>query len=122
MTPGPIGINTATYVGYTTTGNVWGSMLATIAVCLPSFIIMLTITRFFLRFKHNRWMEAVMSGIKPVTVGLIGAASISLINRATFIDFTSLLIFMASFILTWRYKVHPIAMLLIAGLAGLVIY
>ena len=50
MTPGPIGINSATYVGFTATGSVWGSVVATFAVCLPSFILMLTISKFFLKY------------------------------------------------------------------------
>lgn len=53
MTPGPIGINAATYVGYTASGNVWGSVIATFAVILPSFILMLTISKFFLKYQKH---------------------------------------------------------------------
>lgn len=122
MTPGPIGLNTATYVGYTATGSVLGSVIATVAVCLPSFVIMILICRFIDKYRDNRWVSAALSGIKPVTVGLIGAAAISLMNRETFIDLTSVLLFIAAFILTWRFKVHPILMLLGAGVAGWLIY
>jgi len=122
MTPGPIGLNTATYVGYTATGSVWGSVLATLAVCLPSFVLMILICRFIDKYRDNRWVSAALSGIKPVTVGLIGAAALSLMNRETFIDLTSVGLFVAAFILTWRFKVHPILMLLGAGVAGWLLY
>jgi len=122
MTPGPIGINTATYVGYTSTGSVWGSVVATIAVCLPSFFIMLAICKFLVAYRRNRWFNAALQGIKPVTVGLIAAAAISLINTETFIDYKSVLIFGVSFLLTWKLKVHPILMILIAGAAGFIFY
>lgn len=122
MTPGPIGLNTATYVGYTATGTVWGSVVATLAVCLPSFVIMVLICRFLEKYRDNRWVSAALSGIKPVTIGLIGAAAVSLMNRDTFIDLTSVLLFIAAFLLTWRFKVHPILMLLGAGVAGWLIY
>ena len=51
MTPGPIGINSATYIGYTVTGNIWGSVIATFAVCLPSFLLVLMVSRFILNIK-----------------------------------------------------------------------
>lgn len=122
MTPGPIGINTATYVGYTATGSVWGSVVATCAVVLPSLVIMLSICRFLQKFRQNTWVEAALSGIKPVTVGLIAAAAISMINTENFTDYKSVLLFAAAFLLTWRWKIHPILMLLLAGGAGLLIY
>jgi len=122
MTPGPIGINTATYVGFTTTGNVWGSVIATIAVCLPSFFIMIAICKFLEAYRKNRWFNAALAGIKPVTIGLIAAAAISMINSENFIDYKCVLIFAVSFLLTWRFKVHPVMMILIAGVAGLVFY
>jgi len=122
MTPGPIGINTATYVGYTATGNVWGSIIATIAVCLPSFLIMLAVCKFLLAFRNNRWIDAALQGIIPLTVGLIGAAALSMANAENFIDYKSILIFVGAFLLTWKLKVHPILMLLLAGLIGFLLY
>lgn len=122
MTPGPIGINTATYVGYTTTGDVWGSLIATIAVCIPSFIIMLAICKFIVAYRQNKWFNAALSGIKPVTVGLIAAAAISMINVDNFIDYKSVIIFVATFLLTWKLKFNPILMILLAGLIGFIFY
>lgn len=122
MTPGPIGINSATYIGYTATGSVWGAVIATIAVCLPSFILVLLISYFFTRFKNNRYVAAAFTGLRPMTVGLIAAAALLLMNGDNFIDYKSILIFLGAFLLTWKYKVHPILMICLSGLAGLIIY
>lgn len=122
MTPGPIGINSATYIGYTSTGNIWGAVIATFAVCLPSFLLVLLISYFFAKFKSNKYVAAAFSGLRPMTVGLIGAAALLLMNNENFIDYKSILIFGLAFILTWRYKIHPILMICMSGIAGLIIY
>lgn len=122
MTPGPIGINSATYIGYTVTGNVWGSVIATIAVCLPSFLLVLLISFFFAKFKKNKYVAAAFTGLRPMTVGLIAAAALIMMNGENFIDYKSILIFAAAFYLTWRYKVHPILMICMAGVAGVILY
>ena len=103
MTPGPIGINSATYIGYSVTGSVWGAVVATVAVCLPSFLMVLFISYFFVKFKNNKYVNAAMSGLLPMSVALIGAAALLLMNGENFIDYKSILIFIAAFILTWRY-------------------
>lgn len=122
MTPGPIGINSATYIGYTVTGNVWGAVLATFAVCLPSFLLVLLISYFFAKFKNNLYVKAAMSGLLPMSVALIAAAALLLMNKENFIDYKSLLIFIAAFFLTWKYKIHPILMICLAGMAGILLY
>ena len=122
MTPGPIGINSATYIGYTATGSVWGSVIATFAVCFPPFLLVLLISYFFEKFKSNKYVEAAFSGLRPMTVGLIGAASLMLMNKENFMDYKSILIFLAAFWLTWKYQIHPILMICLAGIAGLFLY
>lgn len=122
MTPGPIGINSATYIGYTVTGNIWGAVIATVAVCLPSFLMVLFISYFFVKFKNNKYVNAAMSGLLPMPVALIGAAALLLMNKDNFIDYKSILIFVAAFFLTWKYKVHPILMILLAGVMGFILY
>ncbi len=130
MTPGPIGINSATYIGFTAIQNagystgmcILGSCLTTFAVCLPSFILVLCISYFFSKFKNNKYVEAAFLGLRPVTVGLIAAAALMLMNKENFIDYKSFLIFGIAFILTWKFKVHPILMILLAGLAGVLLY
>lgn len=122
MTPGPIGINSATYIGYTATNSVLGSIVATFAVCFPSFLLVLLISYFFNKFKKNRYVEAAFTGLRPMTVGLIGAASLLLMNEENFIDWKSILIFVGAFILSWKYKTHPILIICLAGVAGILIY
>ena len=122
MTPVPIGINSATYIGYTVTGNIWGAVIATVAVCLPSFLMVLFISYFFVKFKNNKYVNAAMSGLLPMSVALIGAAALLLMNKDNFIDYKSILIFVAAFFLTWKYKVHPILMILLAGVMGFILY
>jgi chromate transporter len=130
MTPGPIGINSATYVGYTSVLNagyppemaVLGSCIATLAVCLPSFILILIISYYFTRFRENKYVEAAFLGLRPATVGLIAAAALLLMNSENFIDYKSFLIFGFAFLFTWKFKVHPILTVTLAGLAGLLLY
>ena len=123
MTPGPIGINSATYIGYSVTGSVFGgAVVATVAVCLPSFLMVLFISYFFVKFKDNKYVNAAMSGLLPTSVALIGAAALLLMNGENFIDYKSVLIFIAAFFLTWRYKVHPILMICLAGVMGFILY
>lgn len=122
MTPGPIGINSATYLGYSVTGNVWGSALATVAVTLPSFMIILSIAFLYKQFKKNRWSEAVLKGIKPVVLGLIAAAAILLVTPDNFVDWRSWLIFICAFIASWWGKISSIRVIVLAGILGWIIY
>ncbi|MCI6213320.1 chromate transporter [Bacteroides heparinolyticus] len=130
MTPGPIGINSATYVGFTATGSVWGSAAATFAVTLPSFILMLTISRFFLKYRKHPTVEAVFGGLRPAVVGLLASAALVLMNAENFSSPTedtysfavSCLIFLVAFIGTRKYKLNPIGMIIACGTAGLILY
>lgn len=130
MTPGPIGINTATYVGFTATGSVWGSLIATFAVVLPSFILMLAISKFFLKYQKHPAVEAIFSGLRPAVVGLLASAALVLMNKDNFgapqedvqAFAASCLIFLVAFIGTRKYKVSPILMIVACGLAGLLLY
>ena len=81
MTPGPIAINSATYVGYTVTGNIWGSLLATFAVSLPSLTIMLLITKFYMVLHNNRYVRDAMYGMLPMVVAMILAPVLLLMLR-----------------------------------------
>ena len=92
MTPGPIGINAATYVGYTSltnAGYAWywgilGSSIATFAVVLPSFILMLLISRFLMAYKNHPIVEHVFSWLRPAVVGLLAAAALCLMTEENF--------------------------------------
>ena len=138
MTPGPIGINSATYVGYTAAINAgysetWatlGSATATFAVVLPSFILMIAISRFFLKYQKHPLVEAVFRGLRPAVVGLLAAAALVLMTEENFGNYqtdiyqfvVSIVIFLVVFIGTRRYKVSPILMILLCGVAGYFLY
>ena len=130
MTPGPIGINCATYVGYITTGSVFGSIIATFAVILPSFVLMLLISRFFLAYQKHPLVEAVFKGLRPAVVGLLASAALVLMTKDNFGSPTedtysfivSCIIFLVAFIGTRKFKVNPILMIVGCGIAGLIFY
>ena len=124
MTPGPIGINSATYVGYVATGNsVWGSLVATFAVCLPSFVLVLMISHFILKHKENPIIKSLFAGLRPVVVGLIASAALLLMNKENFPDYTlSVAIAVVSFVLVHYTRLHPILVIVLAGVAGYALY
>ena len=125
MTSGPIAINSATYIGYTI-GGFWGSVVATVAVCLPALTVMLALTKFFLKLKDNRYVHGVITGMRPVVVGMIAAAALLLIfpeQRAdsSFIDHWSWLLFGLTLYVSHK-KVNPILLIALSALAGILIY
>lgn len=138
MTPGPIGINSATYVGYTAVVNagysagwgVLGSFIATLAVVLPSFILMIAISRFFLKYQKHPIVEAIFRGLRPAVVGLLAAAALVLMNADNFGSYDadlfqfglSVVLFLVTFIGTRVYKINPILMIVLCGAAGFFLY
>ena len=118
MTPGPVSINSATFVGFRTAG-VLGSVVATLGVIMPSVIVVLLITILFKQFKNSPWTKAIISGIKPAIIGLILIALISL-GRTTIIDLHSLLVALLAFFLLAKAKLHPILVIGLSALYGLV--
>lgn len=119
-TPGPIAINGATYVGYKM-GGLAGSIMSTLGVIMPSMIIMLTITRFFIKFKDNEYVEDAFTGLRPATVGLVAAAAV-LVGAGSFVDFKSILIFTGTFIASYKFDMDPILLTVIAGVLGFILY
>ena len=138
MTPGPIGINSATYVGFTAVANagysdIWavaGSLLASTSVMLPSFILMLLISKFLMRFRKHPSVEAVFSILRPIVVGLLASAVLLLMNGENF-GFPnqypgqfaiSILLFVFTFIGLRRWKINPILLILLCGATSGIIY
>lgn len=119
-TPGPIAINGATYIGYSV-GGFWGSILANFGVILPTFIIMLFLTKTFIKFKHNIYVQNAFSGILPATVGLIASSAV-LVSYGSFIDYKSILICVIVFIAAYKYEIDPIILTIISGAIGFVLY
>ena len=123
MTPGPIGINSATYIGYTITGNVVGSVLATLAVVMPSFLLVIFANRYIMRHRDSLAIRGIFLGLRYVVVGMIASAALLLTNRENFIDNTwSIAIFASAFTLVYFVKLHPIYVIILAGVAGYIIY
>ena len=137
MTPGPIGINSATYCGYSAVKNaglgdtmaILGSTTATFALVLPSFILMILISRLFLKYMHTPMVQSVFSVMRPTVVGLLAAAALLLMNAENFSTpstdpwhfWISLAIFVATFFGTKVMKINPIRMIVYAGFAGLLL-
>ena len=121
VTPGPIAINSATYVGYAVTGTVWGAALATLAACIPSLTLMLAATKFYLRLRANRYVSGAMEGMKPMMIGMIMAAALLLLTPETFIDWKSWAILAAAFLASFK-KMNPILIIVLSAVAGLLLY
>lgn len=138
MTPGPIGINSATYVGYTAVFNsgapewlaVIGSLVASLAVMLPSIVLMLVVSRFFMKHSKSRNVEAVFKALRPTVVGLIASAALLLMTEENFGSPTetplqfgvSVALFVAAFVAMKFFKVSPILILILAGAFGALFY
>ena len=138
MTPGPIGINSATYVGYTAvfnaTGNellaVLGSLTASFAVMLPSIVLMLIVSRFFMKYSKHKNVENVFRLLRPAVVGLIASAALLLMTEENFGSPTetplqfwvSVALFIVAFVAMKFFKISPILILVLAGIFGGVFY
>lgn len=138
MTPGPIGINSATYVGYSAVMNatgseawaILGSLVASFAVMLPSVVLMLIVSRFFMKYYKHRNVEAVFKVLRPAVVGLIASAALLLMTEENFgspvgspLQFgVSVVLFVAAFVAMKFFKASPILILLLAGIFGGVFY
>lgn len=128
VTPGPISLNAATYVGYLTGINLGianGLIFATVAtlgLILPSVIIMTIFSKFYLKFQDNKYMDNTFAGLKIVVVGLILAAAIMLVDKSNFIDWKSVVIFFVSMALVIKWKISPILLTVIAAIVGIIIY
>ncbi len=135
VTPGPIAINAATYVGYNVAG-IPGAILATIAVSLPSFILCMLVLLFLDKFKTNSYVTALLAGIRPATVGLMASAflfmaqtamfpdydnNVSFAQNLTHTDYVALAIFIIIFALILLRKFGAITLTLAGGALGVII-
>ena len=137
MTPGPIGINSATYCGYTALVNagysmpmaLLGSATATFALVLPSLILMILISKMFMRYMHHHTIESMFKGLRPAVVGLLAAATLLLLTSDNFSTpkedlwqfCISCFLFAASFFGVWVMKINPIRMICYCAVAGLLL-
>ena len=128
-TPGPFAVNISTYIG-SEMGGLFGAFCATLGVVLPSFVIILVVAKFFMKFKENKFIKGIMNGLKPCVVGLIGSALISMAiavfapngieNIVLNIEMLiSLCVFLISLILVSK-KIHPIVVICLSAIIGIV--
>lgn len=138
ITPGPIGINVATYAGYTSVVNAgydpfWGivgAFLASFSVILLPFILMLLISSFILKHKEHYVVKSIMSVLKLTVIGLIAASAMLLVSPETFGSyadsplqfFLSIGLFAAAFFASLKWKTSPILLIVLAGIIGLIVY
>lgn len=149
ITPGPLAVNTATYVGFEAAG-ITGSLAATLGVILPEFIIMSAVCRMIAKFRENKYLQGAISGIRPATIGLIGAAAVTLVAPSLAgegrlgtnllekmgadagagllgfisgspVDIISVIILAVTVLMVSKYKKSPFKILLIMGCAGAVL-
>ncbi len=133
ITPGPIAINAATYVGYNSAG-IPGAAAATIGVALPSFILVILVSHFMNRFKESQGLNAVLAGIRPATVGLLAAAVVflsetSIFNEgvfsrlffadpAAYVNGVPMLFFLGALFLSAKFKISPVLLTIASGIVG----
>ncbi len=133
VTPGPVAVNAATFVGFHA-GGIGGAAMATLGVTLPSFVIILLVARFLDKYRENRIIQGIFTGIRPVTIGLIAAAVIflseavlvkgPLISKAWLengLDYLNLIpigLFIITIILAGKFKLKPIWLMIIMGVSG----
>lgn len=127
MAPGPVAMNIAVYVGYSAGGPA-GSLIASLGIVFPSAIIMFLVATVFYRVYDNQWVQAALNGMKPAVIALIAYAAYTMTVQSGFIaglsvsTFASIAIFIAALIAMIRFRVHPLAMILVSGMVGILIY
>ncbi len=130
-TPGPIGVNMATYAGYLTAG-IPGALVGTLGLITPPIIIMLFIARILEKFQDNLYVKSAFYGLRPAVAGLIGAAGISVAKASLvhlpfnglwldFLDIPSICIFISVFVLLKVFKKHPILYLALSAVVGIIL-
>ena len=122
MTPGPIAVNAATYVGYESAG-LGGALMATFAVALPSFILVTLASYFLLQFKESKLVNGVLTGIRPMTAGLVLSAVVIMGQQAIGTGsqaqgILSLAVCVASFVIAAKKNINPIFIMIGAGVIG----
>lgn len=132
-TPGAFAINIATFIGFEQAGII-GAIFTTLGVVLPSFIIILIIAMAFKKFKENQYVKGFLSGISPVVPGIIMSVAVTFILRSVFnvvdlkfsdfkVQIGAVIIFIVAFSVSkLKKRVHPIYIVLISAVMGLVFY
>ena len=135
-TPGPIGVNMATYVGFTTAG-LWGGLIATLALVTPSIIVIVIISYFLKSFRENKYVDAAFYGLRPASTGLIAAAGMTVVtitllqmdlfkksgNILTLFNYKSIILALIIYVLTNNIKktkkLHPVYFIAGSAVVGI---
>ena len=132
MTPGPIAINSATFVGMQVAG-LPGAVISTLGCVFPSCVIVMTLAFIYYRFRGLNLIQGVLAGLRPAVVAMIASAGISLLIMALYgqrtipvdlvsIDFAALVIFLLGFVILRKWKPSPICIMAGSGIAGVLLY
>lgn len=125
-TPGPVSINTATYVGFKLAG-LGGAAIATLGFCMPAFIIVVALSAFLKTERGSRLLKKLMKGIKPVVVGMIFFASITIAREifasagVSVLGAIDLAVIVVSFVAIRKFKTNPILLIAIGAVLGIVL-
>lgn len=120
MTPGPISINSATFVGYRISGLL-GALAGTVGVILPAYFLVIFAAQFISRYRDSQVMKGIFYGLRPAVVGLIGAATIT-VGRAVFKDMLSVVLALVAGVMVFKTKINPVLIILISGLLGTILF
>lgn len=132
MTPGPIGINSATFVGIKIAG-IGGALIATLGCVLPSCIIVLTLAHFYFKYQNLTAVRGVLNGLRPAVVAMIASAGLSILLNASFaggvlpssladVSWIGIFLFLAAFIVLRKWKPNPIWVMLGCGVLGMFLF
>lgn len=130
MTPGPIAINSATFVGIQV-GGIWGAVVATLGCVFPSSIIVMILANIYYRFRGLDMVQGILGGLRPAVIAMIASAGISLFTMAIYknggnwsfnIDIIAVGIFLAAFLILRIKKINPIHVMIASGVAGMILY
>lgn len=132
MTPGPIAINSATFVGIQVAG-IPGALISTLGCVTPSCIIVLTLAYFYFKYKEMKSVQAVLNGLRPAVIAMIASAGLSIALLSFFgdnklpselsdVNFVSIAIFLVALFVLRRFKLNPIAIIMGSGGVGLIVY
>lgn len=120
MTPGPIAVNSSTFVGYKIFGVLGGILCSASTLAIP-FILALIVAIYFSKFKDNVYLKNVLSGIRPAVIGLIAASCLS-VGKISFETWHSVIFFAVALFMVWKCKINPIITLITCGVLGAVLY
>ena len=121
VTPGPIAVNMATFVGFRL-GGVLGSLIATLGVCLPSFVLVTAALKTISRFKESKIINGFFTGARPAVAGLVLAAGVNILIIEGLFDWRTVLIFLTAGVAVIRFKVSLIWVILVAAVLGVILW